>query len=271
MDSGFPLTKFEHIFDEMSGTSAIGCISDTDPQPLLIRSSMGTYAIATVGIINNSDALIDQYLSFSGGHFDAMTGGKVNSTELVAALISQKSSFAEGIAFAQRVIEGTANILILTEDGKLITARDKLGRIPVQIGKNEDGYCASFEEFAFTKLDYDKVCELGPGEIVKITTDGVEQLAAPGKENRLVVTGKHFLLNRHEVLLDQEVGRKFSAQLKADTGTVLVRISESSGSRIGGFALKTGFKVPISFVLWNILLIVLEILGWNLIKKLRNG
>ncbi len=96
-------------------------------------------------------------------------------------------------------------------------------------------------------------------------------LAAPGKENRLVVTGKHFLLNRHEVLLDQEVGRKFSAQLKADTGTVLVRISESSVSRIGGFALKTGFKVPISFVLWNILLIVLEILGWNLIKKLRNG
>ena len=178
-------TKFEHIFDEMSGTSAIGCISDTDPQPLLIRSSMGTYAIATVGIINNSDALIDQYLSFSGGHFDAMTGGKVNSTELVAALISQKSSFAEGIAFAQRVIEGTANILILTDDGRIIAARDRLGRIPVQIGKSEDAYCVSFEQFAYTKLGYEHVKELGPGEIVELTWDSMKQLAAPGEEMRI--------------------------------------------------------------------------------------
>ena len=96
-------------------------------------------------------------------------------------------------------------------------------------------------------------------------------LAAPGKENRLVVTGKHFLMNRHEVLLDQEVDRKFSAELKADAGTVLVRVSETTGSRIGGFAIRSGFKVPMSFVLWNILLIVLEILGWNLIRKLRKG
>lgn len=175
-------TKFEHTLDEMQGSSAIGCISDTDPQPLLIRSCLGTYAITTVGIINNSDDLIDQYLSFSGGHFDAMTGGKVNSTELVAALISQKSSFAEGIHFAQRVIEGTANILILTEDGKLIAARDRLGRIPVQIGKNEDGYCASFERFAYTKLGYEHVKELGPGEIVEMTPDGITQLAQPGEK-----------------------------------------------------------------------------------------
>jgi len=178
-------TKFEHVLEEMSGISAIGCISDTDPQPLLIRSCLGTFAITTVGIVNNADALIDQYLSFSGGHFDAMTGGKVNSTELVAALISQKSSFAEGIQFAQRVIEGTANILILTEEGKLIAARDRLGRIPVQIGKNEDGYCASFEEFAFTKLGYELVRELGPAEIVELTADGMTQLAAPGKEMRM--------------------------------------------------------------------------------------
>lgn len=175
-------TKFEHVLDEMTGTSAIGCISDTDPQPLLIRSCLGTYAITTVGIVNNANALIDQYLSFSGGHFDAMTGGKVNSTELVAALVSQKSSFVEGIQFAQRVIEGTANILILTEDGKLIAARDRLGRIPVQIGKNEDGYCVSFEQFAYTKLGYEHVKELGPGEIVELTTDGMTQLAEPGKE-----------------------------------------------------------------------------------------
>ena len=178
-------TKFEHIFDEMQGTSVIGCISDTDPQPLLIRSRLGTYALATVGIINNADALIDQYLSFSGGHFDAMTGGRVNTTELTAALIDQKSSFAEGIRFAQSVIEGTANILILKDDGNLIAARDRLGRIPVQIGKNEDGYCISFEEFAFTKLGYETVKELGPGEIVELSPDGMTQLNPPGKEMKM--------------------------------------------------------------------------------------
>ena len=178
-------TKFEKALEEMKGTAAIGCISDTDPQPLLIRSCLGTFAISTIGIVNNASALIDQYLSFSGGHFDAMTGGKVNSTELVAALISQKSSFADGIQFAQRVIEGTANILILTDTGKIIAARDRLGRIPVQIGKNEDGFCASFEEFAFTKLGYEPVKELGPGEVVELTPNGMKQLVEPGKEMRV--------------------------------------------------------------------------------------
>ena len=178
-------TKFEHVLEEMQGTSAIGCISDTDPQPLLIRSNIGTFAISTIGIINNADALIDQYLSFSGGHFDAMTGGKINSNELVAALISQKSNYTEGIQFAQKVIEGTANILILTDEGKLIAARDRLGRIPVQIGKDENGYCVSFEEFAFTKLGYEPVKELGPGEIVELTPDSMTQLAKPGKEMKM--------------------------------------------------------------------------------------
>ena len=178
-------TKFEHVLEDMRGVAGIGCISDTDPQPLLIRSNIGTFAIATVGIVNNADELIDQYLSFSGGHFDAMTGGKVNSTELVAALISQKSNYAEGIQFAQRVINGTANILLLTDEGKLITARDRLGRIPVQIGKNEDGYCASFEEFAFTKLGFEPVKELGPGEVVELTADGMTQLVAPGEEMKM--------------------------------------------------------------------------------------
>ena len=178
-------TKFEHIFDEMKGTSAIGCISDTDPQPMLIRSHLGTYAITTVGIINNVDTLIAQYLSTSGGYFDAMTGGRVNTTELVAALINLKENFVEGIRYAQSVIEGTANILILTDEGKLIAARDRLGRIPVQIGRNEDGYCASFEEFAYTKLGYEHVKELGPGEIVELTPDSMTQLSPPGKEMRM--------------------------------------------------------------------------------------
>lgn len=178
-------TKFEGIFDEMKGTAVIGCISDSDPQPMLIRSHLGTFAITTVGIINNANALIDQYLCSSGGHFDAMTGGKVNSTELAASLISQKASFVEGIKFAQSVIEGTANILILTENGHLITARDRLGRIPVQIGKNEDGYCVSFEQFAYTKLGYEHVKELGPGEIVELTPESMTQLTEPGEEMRM--------------------------------------------------------------------------------------
>ena len=178
-------TKFEHVLSDMTGTSAIGCISDTDPQPLLIRSSIGTFAICTVGIINNADELIDQYLSFSGGHFDAMTGGRINGNELVAALISQKSNFSEGIQFAQKVIKGTANILLLTDTGKLIAARDALGRIPVQIGRDDHGYCVSFEEFAFTKLGYEKVKELGPGEVVELTCDTMTQLVKPGKEMRI--------------------------------------------------------------------------------------
>ena len=178
-------TKFEHIFDEMKGNSAIGCISDWDPQPLLIRSNLGTYAISIVGVVNNADALINQYLSFSGGHFDAMTGGRINNTELVAAMINQKSTFVEGIRFAQQVIEGTANILILKEGGSIIAARDRLGRIPVVIGKSEDGYCASFESFAYQKLDFEDVKELGPGEIVELTCEGMTQLNPPGNEMRM--------------------------------------------------------------------------------------
>ncbi len=178
-------TKFASIFDEMHGSSAIGCISDSDPQPMLIRSNLGTYAIATVGIINNAQELIDQYLSFSHGHFDAMTGGKINSTELAAALIDQKSSFEEGIAFAQKVIDGTANILILTDDGAIIAARDRMGRLPVIIGRGDEGYCVSFESFVFQKLGYALEKELGPGEIVEITADGVTQLRRPGREMRI--------------------------------------------------------------------------------------
>ena len=179
-------TKFEHIFDEMQGTSAIGIISDYDPQPLLIRSSLGTYAICMIGVINNAEALIKQYLSFSGGHFGAiMTSGTVNATELLAALINQKSDFVEGIKFAQKEIEGTASILILKDDGTLIAARDKVGRIPVVLGRNEDGYCVSFESFACEKTGYEVERELGPGEIVEITADGVEQLAKPGKKMKI--------------------------------------------------------------------------------------
>ena len=178
-------TKFENIFAEMKGRSAIGCISDTDPQPLLIRSKLGTYAICIIGIINNADALIEQYLSFCGGHFYAMSGGGINRTELVAALINQKKDFAEGISFAQSVIDGSASILILRDGGNIIAARDRLGRTPVLIGKSEDGYCVTFEDFAYKKLGFEDERELGPGEIVEMSADGIKQLAAPGNQMRL--------------------------------------------------------------------------------------
>ena len=177
-------TKFDNIFTEMKGKSAIGVISDSDPQPLLIRSEVGTYAIATIGKINNAEELIEKYLQ-KGGHFGVMTGGKVNSTDLVAALINQKQTFAEGIEYVHDVVEGTVSILILTNQGKLIAARDKLGRLPILIGKNEDGYAVSFESFAYNKLGYENEMELGPGEAVEISVDGIKQLVKPGKEMKI--------------------------------------------------------------------------------------
>ena len=178
-------TKFAGIVDEMHGNACIGCISDSDPQPILIRSNLGTYAITVVGCINNSEELVNQFLSFSGGHFNTMTSGKINSVELAAALINQKSNFVDGIRFAQEKVEGSLSIVILKEDGSIIAARDKLGRTPVLIGKDNDGHCVSFESFAFEKLDYDFVKELGPGEIVQIYPDKVEVLSKPQKKMKI--------------------------------------------------------------------------------------
>lgn len=175
-------TKFSNVFEEMTGTSAIGCISDSDPQPLLIRSALGKFAICTLGVINNAEELIDKYFTASSGHFNAMSGGMVNATDLTAALISRKSDFVEGIKFVQDLIEGSLSILILCDDGSIIAARDKFGRTPVLVGKNEGGYCVSFESFAYQKLDYLDEHELGPGEIVRITKDSMEILAEPGEK-----------------------------------------------------------------------------------------
>lgn len=178
-------TKFENISQEMRGTSAIGIISDYDPQPLLLKSKLGTFAICMIGVIKNADALIDKYLTYSSGHFDAMTGGRVNSTELFAVMMNQKNDFVEGIKFAQSEIEGTASILMLKDDGHIIAARDKLGRLPIIIGRCEDGYSVTFEEYAQQKLGYEKYMELGPGEIVEVSLDGVKQLAEPGDKMKI--------------------------------------------------------------------------------------
>jgi amidophosphoribosyltransferase len=177
-------TKFEGITDEMRGGACIGCISDTDPQPLLIRSSQGTYAICITGKINNADELAAKHLA-SGGHFNAMTGGKVNTTELAAAMIDKKDTIAEGIRYAQEQVDGSLTVLILRDVGELIVARDRLGRLPVLLGNNDDGWCVSLESFVFPKLGYTMAYELGPGEIVSLKPDGMKQLAEPGKKKRI--------------------------------------------------------------------------------------
>ena len=178
-------TKFDHIFDEMKGNAAIGCISDSDPQPLLIRSKLGTYALSFVGRINNADELIDRYLLTDMAHFNAMTGGKVNSIELVSALMNHADNFCDGIKFAQEQIDGSMSLLILKDDGHLIAARDKFGRLPVIVGKNRSGHAVSFESFAFEKLGYKKECELGPGEIVELSPEEITQLAPAGSEMKI--------------------------------------------------------------------------------------
>ncbi len=177
-------SKFENDLADFRGCSGIGCISDTDPQPLLVRSHLGLYAITTVGIINNAEALIEKYFSEQGHQFMAMSSGAVNSTELVAGLINQKDSLVEGILHAQEVIDGSATILILTDKG-IIAARDKLGRLPVLIGKNKEGLCVSFESFAYHKLGYADEHELGPREIVKLTAEGWETLSPAADKMRI--------------------------------------------------------------------------------------
>ena len=177
-------TKFETDIMKFHGTSGIGCISDTDPQPLLVRSHLGLYAICTVGRINNAEELAEAYFSAGGRQFMAMSSGAVNASELTAALINEEASFADGIRRAQEQIDGSSSILLLMPDG-LIAARDRVGRLPVLVGKNQDGCCVSFESFAYQKLGYQTVKELGPGEIVRVTPDGIEQLQAPGDTMRI--------------------------------------------------------------------------------------
>ena len=177
-------TKFDKTVGEMVGKRCIGSISDTDPQPLLVRSVHGTYAICVVGVIKNEDQLIQQLLSDADGHFEAMSGGRVNSNELVATLISQRPTIAEGIRYAQNVVEGTVSVLIMTPDC-LIAGRDKFGRLPIHIGQDDEGCCVAFESFAYQKMGYHDAYELGPAEVVKITESGWETLLPPEKEMRV--------------------------------------------------------------------------------------
>ena len=177
-------TKFEGDVGEMAGPLGIGCISDTDPQPLIVRSHLGTYAITTVGRINNLEELMDYAFQNGSSHFLEMSGGKVNPSELTACLINQKDTLVEGIRHAQQLIDGSMTLLLLTKDG-IYAARDRLGRTPLIIGKKDGAYCVSFESFAYLNLGYKEKHNLGPGEIVRITPEGYETLNPPGKKMKI--------------------------------------------------------------------------------------
>ena len=177
-------TKFERDVDEMKGNLGIGCISDNEPQPLMVRSHLGNFAITTVGRINNVDELVKNAFDNGTTHFLEMSGGDINPTELVAALINRKDSVVEGIKYAQSLIDGSMSMLILTQKG-LYAARDRYGRTPIAIGKKEGAYCASFESFAYLNLGYENYKELGPGEIDFITPEGVEVASPANKEMKI--------------------------------------------------------------------------------------
>ena len=177
-------TKFERDFDEMKGNIGIGCISDSEPQPLLVRSHLGNFAISTVGRINNLEELVKKAFSEGATHFLEMSGGNINATELVASLINRGTSIPEGIKIAQDAIDGSMSILILTSKG-IYVSRDKHGKTPVVIGKKAGSFCVSFESFAFLNLGYEFYRELGPGEIDFVAAEGVDVICPPRGETNI--------------------------------------------------------------------------------------
>ena len=177
-------TKFEHDVEEMKGNIGIGCISDYEPQPLLIQSHLGSFAITTVGKINNQAELLEKAYRDGHSHFQEMSGGQINATELIASLICRKDTIVDGIRYAQEIVDGSLTLLVMTKDG-IYAARDRLGRTPVVVGKEEDGDCVSFVSFAYINLGYTDYRELGPAEIVLITPEGVEQMSPPGDKMKI--------------------------------------------------------------------------------------
>ena len=177
-------TKFDKDMREMEGNLGIGCISDYEPQPLIVRSHHGTFAITTVGRINNTNDITQAIFQKGNAHFLEMSGGDINPTELVAAIINQKLNLIDGIRYAQELIEGSMSFLIMTSRG-IYAARDRMGRTPVVIGQKKDSWCVSFENFAYLNLGYSDFKELGPGEVVILTPDGAQTLIAPGKDMKI--------------------------------------------------------------------------------------
>lgn len=177
-------TKFEHDVEDLEGNLGIGCISDSEPQPLLVHSHLGSFAITTVGKINNQEELIQQSFDNGKAHFLEMSGGNINATELVATLINEKASIVEGIKYAQELIDGSMTLMVMTKYG-IFAARDRMGRTPLFIGKKEDAHCISFEDFAYANLGYKTCRELGPGEIVFVTPEEIKTVNEPGDKMKI--------------------------------------------------------------------------------------
>ncbi len=248
-------TKFEKDVDELKGHLGIGCISDYEPQPLLIQSHLGSFAITTVGKINNLEELLQMVYKEGHSHFQEMSGGKINATELVASLICRADSLVDGIRYVQSLVDGSMTILLMTEEG-LYAARDKYGRTPLVIGKKEDGYCVSFENFAYINLGYVDYKELGPAEIVYITPEGVETVGADGDEMKIcsflwVYYG--YPTSAYEGVNVEEMRYKCGSMLaKRDEGTVspdiVAGVPDSGIAHAIGYANESGIPYARPFI-----------------------
>ncbi len=246
-------TKFEHDVEEMSGTMGIGCISDTEPQPLIIRSHLGSFAITTVGRINNADELIDKVFESGNSHFLEMSRGKVNATELVAVLINQRGSIVEGIQYAQSVIDGSMTMMVLTEQG-IYAARDKVGRTPLVLGHKEGATCVSFESFAYLNLGYGDLRELGPGEIALVTPDGAQTVVAPGNKMKICAflwTYYGYPSSSYEGVnveaMRYENGKQFAMNEKVDVDYV-AGVPDSGTAHAIGYANQSGIPFARPFI-----------------------
>ncbi len=248
-------TKFERDVEELTGNLGIGCISDYEPQPLLIQSHLGSFAITTVGKINNAEELLKYVYENGHTHFQEMSGGQINATELVASLICKKSTIVEGIRYVQEVVDGSMTLLLMTEEG-LYAARDSYGRTPLVVGKKEDAYCVSFENFAYINLGYTDYKELGPAEIVYITPDGVETVGEPGKNMRIcsflwVYYG--YPTSSYEGVNVEEMRYKCGSMLaKRDEGTVspdiVAGVPDSGIAHAIGYANESGIPYARPFI-----------------------
>lgn len=248
-------TKFDQEVNSMQGSVGIGCISDFEPQPLIVRSHHGTYAITTVGRINNTEELVQEIYSKGHTHFLEMSGGDTNPTELVAALINQKDNLIDGLAYAQQRIEGSMTILLMTPKG-IYAARDRLGRTPVSVGKKEDACCVSLESFAYRNLGYQEERELGPGEIAVVTPEGAQTLVKPGNKMKIctfmwIYYG--YPSSSYEGIGVEEMRYRCGAMLaRRDKGTIQVDtvagVPDSGTAHAIGYANESGIPFSRPFI-----------------------
>lgn len=247
-------TKFDSAVQRMKGNLGIGCISDYEPQPLLVRSHHGTYAITTVGRVNNQEQLTRMLFDEGHSHFLEMSGGDINATELIAALINRKENLIEGLQFALEAVDGSISILLLNEKG-IYAARDKHGRTPVVIGKRDDGYCISFENFAYKNLGYSDHKELGPGEIAVVTEKNCVTLVNPNYDNMKICTFLWvyygFPASSYEGVnvekMRYDCGRKMARRDTVQPDTV-AGVPDSGIAHAVGYANETGIPYSRPFV-----------------------